>query len=1519
MSDSDEEIDITQFTKGQITNFKKLGFIEVDSPMWKKDDYVFSVNYNPNKPKAFNNRGYNPKIYESMLKEMKRHNTIAQVMRKDDRMLYWDIDYLLLTDKEFHDFIDKFISVLNQEIAPSSVTLSDLQIHTKRGDGKISEKIKSVHIICTKYHMHRLENRNLALTLRYALKKFDVDDSVYKPNGRLYNCFSGKVGGNLFEYHSINTKPYELLWIDRPSNTSDPIEYKKEVLCDKVVVNTDTIEHLLLNKKRYLWSSSRWFNVCGFVKATGYMTREDFCERSLIGRFTYRENLVAWDTLDTKYAYKDIDRLMESISNERIISNPVNKRFFDFINASDDTIEKFKEYDSEAKELYVNDIVFNINTGVLQRPNKKTILYYQHCYKSLYDTKPTGKIIDITPTDLSNQLDKHKHLFVNGIYGSAKTRLIISPIIRSAIEHNKSYEIGDDKYLSVLVITENNALNRQYQAEESLQLTSHLESKTAQFQVCSLESLRHLTAKPTYSIIILDEFVTLMGHFLSDKTMRKQEKTTYTRLMELLRTADRVIVCDADLTHETYPHVLDTFSQDRTIHKLKINHYDNYTYNLVFEHQTIYKRIKEDLNNKKRVVIAFDIAKNATSYMETLCNNTEPAYKILSVIAEDGSDGWKINNKSLDQEQTASVTKDLGAFIVNEKIDIMIYSPKITTGVSINGKCFDNQYGIATGKSVTARQFVQMIHRARNLTDENIFIAVPNPRAKNDLSYINSVYMEKQLSTGTNALKQIVRTDLSDSTRVGLTQIITEAQSEQERSRRCFTSELYKQLNSLGLNTEIILVDSKTKDSATQLIDDTPKAVNIWLKNGLMTISEIESMIQSEKNGTILTKQQHINKQYLHIFLNATITYTTETKSHNPNKPPIINIETYQFNGLFPYEYLHGLYPRLEEHEVRHYATIKTQKERLLLFNHELELSETEIITKYREHYKTTSDNVLMLEMKKHIAFHFYRLFKKLSDKRGLIDKKQLNFTAEHIEIINYLQHKTKLNNKTKLADVMVAVSRIIRDYYGVSYIVCASKRNFYVEVPNKHIIDNKYESQFREKMKALNIKTIACRSPIKDKIMSAEPTTNNLGDYLGTKLNIRSRNQPKDLYDTKHDRYGNKTLIRKMVGTPYAKSPMYRQIVPTGIMEEHYGGAEPNIDKVDIPIITEVMTYEYPVIPTDKLDLISVYEPTLNSKTKQLSYQNTAPKIDDDFMLLKRDVGRKELIETKVPIKLDIGDAKPTGRNDFLLKDIRVSAGVFHAQKNNWDIFEEGDIVFVEFTPAVKTNVYDRDNYDHVLNQEKSVYYFIFHSSYTEPVTLYHAYVRTGLDIECDYEATDKLIDCYYIDYKMHSVSHVIDQIVPNHKVAMPYIIDGHPFHSIYYADLKKSQSHKIINSGKNRRYFKHKEPSADEIMMRECVASNENMMRRILKNWRKSIDYKLGAKKPIIRQANRTKSTAVINPIIQKIKPKPTQIVHIEKSEPTESELSEIRKENKRKSAEAVKAWGNGIQVHMKPKNPK
>ena len=1513
-------VDVVQ--KAKIGSFSdRLGFVSVKSRLWKKSDFVVSINDDPSKPQAFNSRGY--KTLELVEKEIANKNCVAQVMRQENRLMYWDIDKILLTDEQFCNFItNDFIRVLNDEIAPSSITLSDLQIHTKLDVGKDCDKIKSFHIICTKYSMNNLQNKALAQNMKTILgkidvvKDIDVDDSVYKPNGRLYNCFSGKIGGNLFQYHPINTKPYELLWIDRPYDC-DEIEYNKQIVCEIIPITKDTLEYIMEHKKKYMSSTRKWKNVCGYVKAGGFMTREDFCEKSIVGKWKYKQNLVAWDEYDTTYAYKDIDRLTEVLSCEKLVPNPINNTFFKFIKASEDLQNKFRACDDSlvGDTIYVDDIIFDKETGVLQRPNQPTILYFQECFNQMRPTT-SGTTMYLKRNDITDQfLYDTKHLFINGIYGCGKTSTIISPIIKSAIKHNKLCdENGSINRLSVLVITENNSLNKQYQADKSLQLTSHLIDKNCEFQVCSLESLARLKIK-TYNIIILDEYVTLMGHFLSDKTMRKQEIIIYKQLINYLRNADRVIVCDADLSHQTYPQVLDCITKERIIHKIVIDKYVDYKYVLVFQHQIIYKRIKNDLNNNKRVVVAFDIAKRATAYMETLCGNSTASYKILSVIAEDGSDGWKINNEALTNEQSLAVTENLGDFIRNEKIDIMIYSPKITTGVSINDKCFDCQYGIATGKSVTARQFVQMIHRARELTNKTIYIAVPNPRAKTDLSYIDGDYMEKQLQSGTIALKQIVQKELSDDTRIGLTEIISQAQAEQERSRKCFTSELYNQLKSLGLTIDIVCVDDMS-DIENQPINDTIKDVNYWLENGLMTLSEIENMIRSEKNGAILNKQQHINKHYLHIFLKATITYTIDTKSDDPNQPIIEKLETYHFNGLFPYDFLHGIYPSLTNIEVRNYTKFKIIKERLISFNHELEMSDREIMEKYKEHYKTTSDNVIHLEMKKHIAFHFYRMFKKLKNKAGLIDKKLLCFTNEQLMVINYLQHKTKLTNQTKIADVMIAISRIIREYFGVSFKVCNANRNCYIEKPNEYILADDYESSFRRRMEELNINisTIVCRSPIKDKIVSVSPTTNDLGGYLSRKENTRNRNKLTEIYDTKHDIHKNKIVNRKMSGTPYATAPMYRDIVPTGKMEEHYCGAEPNIDKVDIPITTDVMTYEYPIIPKDKLDLMNVYEPAPNFKTRQLSRRNTAPNANDNFMVLKRDVGRKELLEAKVPIKLDIGEAKPTGRNDFLLKDLKFHLGSMISNKNDWEIFEEGDIVFVEYNPSVKINVYDRENYSNIHNQEKSVYYFIFDSSYTEPLTLYHAYVRNGYDIECDYEATDKMIDCHYIDYKMHSVSRVIDQIVPNNIVEMPYNIDGHQVHSVYYGDLVKSPSHTIINSGKNRRYFKHKEPSADENMMRERVASNETMMRYILKNWRKSIDYKLGAKKPLIRQETRTKSTAVINPIIEKIKPKSNQVVHIEVPEPTESDIAEIRKIKKRQSRDAVKSWVNGIQIHMK-----
>ena len=1441
-----------------------LGFRGVKDPVVRDFPFVISINDKTDKPKAFNNRGYSD--FNEVLEAVKDRTNVCQFIKNPLRMLYWDIDHVQFNDAQLVEFIDQFLVVLNGELM-TGISLKDLHIHTKNGVDKLKDKIVSIHIICPSYHMNNERHRTLAINMKSKMPNIDIDRSVYNRGGRLYNCFNGKIGGNLFQYHSINKNPYKLLWLDNPTE-SDPISYDAVVEVETIYIDTDTLDHILKNKKKFLKYSYEWVEVTKYVKLGGHMTREEWCKKSLVGDWTYEQNLEAWAELDTQYTFQDIDQLTSIVAQTRFIPNPINNRFFNFINASPTTQTAFKNRDLTQKLVCVDGIIMNTKTGVLQRPDEPTILYYQECYKTM---KPKdGRIIRIRADKLKEQLDQHQNLFINGVYGCGKTYSVIGPIVDGVRDHNLECDkIGGGERKSVLVVTENNALNSQYQTD--LKMNSHLNQIfNSELQVCSLESLCKLTYD-TYDILILDEYVSLMSHFLSNETMRNKEADIYIKLMKYMTNCNRLIVCDADLTHSTYSAPLDDVAPNRTIHKITTKHYDKYTYNLVFDKDIIHNRINQNLIDGKRVIVAFDTKSKAICYEATICDireNGQRKYNVLSVYSEDGSksDGIKYNNEDLSSEKLLFLYENnYQKFIKEYHVHIMIYTPKITTGVSINGECFDNQYGIAYGNSVSARQFVQMLHRARNLTDENVYIRVPEPRAKSDMSYINAEYMENHYSTQSKIFQEIVNTKLRPKTKRGLTEIIMEAEAERQRSKKCFTSEIYQQFKSLNLTTNIILSDDTAYINYE--IFHNIQNVTSWLNDGLMTLYEIEKMIKLEKSGSMLTKLQHINKHYLHIFLKHTITYTIKTEAVNPDDEPIEELRFYYFNGLFEYDKLHGIYPRLDEKLVQDYSKIKTYRENLGRFNTACELSEQELKDKYIDYFKNTTENVIAIELKYHTAFYFYKKLNKIERNHGSIVADSLTFSPNEIEIINHFQPKKKLNDGSKKAELVMAISRIVKDICGTTIIQHASNRKNYIMKTHPSIIDGKYESDFRSRLEALGIQEIVCRSPLKNKIVSLEPTANDMGNYYKRKPNPRRRTDQKYILDVKHDTNNNAIVTRKMSGTPYPTSPMYRDIVPTGT-EDHFFGLKPNKNKVDVPIITEVVTYEYPIIPKHRLDMASVYEPNINYKTKQLSKQT--PNLSrEDMAELSKDISN----ELKVRLE------------DQFVRD------------NDFERCFVGDVIFVEYNPY-RVNVFDKDN--HVLehNQEKSVYYFIF-QSYTSPIKLYRAVVRTGYNIECDYEATDEYTKCDYIDYKLGAISRVSDELEPSKAVSLPYLIDGTLPSRVHYEYLSKSPTHTLINSGSNRRYFKHVE---NEIIHNHM--EQETMMRYMLKNWRRRINDK----KPQILEPKITiKSKPCLKP---KPKPKPKPEPELE---PTPEPDINYHKNKLQAKRNIDKTWANGIMRHM------
>ena len=128
---------------------------------------------------------------------------------------------------------------------------------------------------------------------------------------------------------------------------------------------------------------------------------------------------------------------------------------------------------------------------------------------------------------------------------------------------------------------------------------------------------------------------------------------------------------------------------------------------------------------------------------QTKCNNDLNKYAFKITIDELTDDERKTIddikneldtiNKAIKMGKYTKLPRDkiienLEQIIIDLKIDILIYSPTIKCGISIgndeSNKLFDIVYGYATNGSITAREFLQMLHRCRHLTDKQINIHV---------------------------------------------------------------------------------------------------------------------------------------------------------------------------------------------------------------------------------------------------------------------------------------------------------------------------------------------------------------------------------------------------------------------------------------------------------------------------------------------------------------------------------------------------------------------------------------------------------------------------------------------------------------------------------------------------------------------------------------------------------------------------------------------------------------------------
>ena len=435
------------------------------------------------------------------------------------------------------------------------------------------------------------------------------------------------------------------------------------------------------------------------------------------------------------------------------------------------------------KEIIVgNNYVFNMNKQTLINEIKQSINHYgmETHFNNQYGIDES-KFKTITQAEIVNEMNMflksiHRISGWKMLWGSGKTYYGVNTIKQYAIEND----------MRILFLTQNNNLNIDMTA--SLGGISHLDIKKlkltkqdvsdAKIIVSSLESLSNVlfyNNKSLFDIIIFDEYESIINHLLSTTFKKTSAFAVSDIIRDLVRDANKIICLDCDLSEErmnVINNILiddDNDDGDIQLYKCDFNSWSDYKYIIHTDRVKMRDAFTRDIfDNNKRVLYATNSIKDAQTIYEKIMRpiSHDKLDKNIMLISSEGVEyfvnGVKYDNKEMkfwkDYVKTAqhkneiirlkknieigkyaSVKKDklfenVEQAIKELQIDILIYSPSMTCGISFgNSKTeflFDKIYSHSSNGSITAREFLQMVHRCRNLKDREINIHIVNGLTK---------------------------------------------------------------------------------------------------------------------------------------------------------------------------------------------------------------------------------------------------------------------------------------------------------------------------------------------------------------------------------------------------------------------------------------------------------------------------------------------------------------------------------------------------------------------------------------------------------------------------------------------------------------------------------------------------------------------------------------------------------------------------------------------------------------------
>lgn len=249
----------------------------------------------------------------------------------------------------------------------------------------------------------------------------------------------------------------------------------------------------------------------------------------------------------------------------------------------------------------------------------------------------------------------------------------------------------------------------------------------------TLDSLYKLeTQLNKYGCIFIDEACQNLAHLLHSKTCKEHRAEILEVLEYIVRNAKLVVIADAHMNDTTVDFFRALRSAEETPFIIK-NEYKNVGREVNFyegdDSSALVAKISSALMLGLKIMVASD-SKKFIKKLEALMN--VQVIEEHSLFSNDESETrdykklriWSIHADNSGSEENKAFIKDISNEV--KKVDVLLASPSLGTGVDIKDYHFDAVFGAFHAVSQSATECVQALHRSRPLVPLHIWVA-PRP------------------------------------------------------------------------------------------------------------------------------------------------------------------------------------------------------------------------------------------------------------------------------------------------------------------------------------------------------------------------------------------------------------------------------------------------------------------------------------------------------------------------------------------------------------------------------------------------------------------------------------------------------------------------------------------------------------------------------------------------------------------------------------------------------------------------